>query len=280
MAGNLLTILVIVTDPHLHFPMYFFIGNLSFIDLCSISVIVPKSIVNSLTGRKSISLKECAAQIFLYLLFAATEIAFLVVMSYDRYIAICHPLHYGLTVTPQVCAQAAGGSWASGLLYSAIHTFTMFRLPFTKSNVIHQYFCDVPQILRISSSEVQFSESVLLTVSSGVILACFAFMFMSYIKIFSSVLQIRSVEARNKALSTCTPQLAILLLFVISGLIAVLGPIAKKVSLKNLLIGMFYTMLPPFLNPLIYSLRNKEINSALGKMYKRYFEFPSKALLD
>ncbi|XP_006876140.1 PREDICTED: olfactory receptor 14I1-like [Chrysochloris asiatica] len=279
-AGNLLTILVIVTDPNLHFPMYFFIANLSFIDLCSISVIVPKSIVNSLTGRKSISLKECAAQIFLYTLFAPTEIALLVVMSYDRYIAICHPLHYGLTVTPQVCAQAAGGSWASGLLYSAIHTVNMFRLPFTKSNVIHQYFCDVPQVLRISSSDVQFCESILLAISSGIVLVCFTFMFMSYIKIFSSVLQMHSAEARNKALSTCTPQLAILFLFVTSALIAALGPIANKASLKNLLIAVIYTMLPPFINPLIYSLRNREINYALGRIYKKYFDFPKRVLLN
>ncbi|XP_006876137.1 PREDICTED: olfactory receptor 14I1-like [Chrysochloris asiatica] len=280
MAGNLLTILVIVTDPHLHFPMYFFIGNISFIDVCSISVIVPKSIVNSLTGRKSISLEECAAQIFLYTFFASTEFAFLVVMSYDRYIAICHPLHYGLTVTPQVCAQAAGGSWASGLLYSAVHTINMFRFPFTKSNVIHQYFCDAPQILRISSSNIQFSESVLLPISAGILLACFIFMLMSYVKIFSSVLQICSVEARNKALSTCTPQLAILLSFVISGSIAALGPIANTPSLKNLLTAMFYTMLPPFINPLIYSLRNREINSALRRLYQKYSEFPKRVLLD
>ncbi|XP_006877599.1 PREDICTED: olfactory receptor 14I1-like [Chrysochloris asiatica] len=280
LAGNLLTIIVIVTDPRLHFPMYFFIGNLSFIDLCSISVSVPKSTVNSLTGRKSISLKECAAQIFLYIFFASTELAFLVLMSYDRFIAICHPLYYGLTVTPHVCAQAAGGSWVSGLLFSAIHTVTMFRLPFTKSNVIHQYFCEVPQILRISSSDVQLSESILLAISPGIVLVCFAFMFMSYIKIFSSVLQMRSAEARNKAVSTCTPQLAIILLFVISRLIAALGPIANKASLKNFLTAMFYNMLPPLINPLIYSLRNREIKSAIGRMYKRCFEFPSKVLFD
>ncbi|XP_006877995.1 PREDICTED: olfactory receptor 14I1-like [Chrysochloris asiatica] len=280
LAGNLLTIIVIVTDPHLHFPMYFFICNLSFIDLCYISVSVPKSIVNSFTGRKSISVNDCAAQIFLYIFFAAVEIAFLVVMSYDRYIAICHPLHYGLTLTPQVCAQAAGGSWATGLLYSAIHTVTMFRLPFTKSNVIHQYFCDLPQILKVSSLDVQFSESVLLVISAGIDLACFAFMFMSYIKIFSSVLQMHSAEARSKALSTCTPQLAILLLFLISGLIAALGPTSDKTSVKNLLTAMCYTMIPPFINPLIYSLKNREINSALGRMYKRYFEFQSRVLLN
>ncbi|KAM9237292.1 olfactory receptor 14I1-like [Dugong dugon] len=280
LAGNLLTIIVIVTDPHLRFPMYFFIGNLAFIDLCCISVSVPKSIVNSLTGRKSISLKNCAAQIFLFILFASIELAFLAVMSYDRYAAICHPLHYRLTVTPHMCAQAVGGSWASGLLYSAIHTVTMFRLNFTKSNVIYQYFCDIPQILRLSSSDVQFSESVLLAISAGIVLVCFSFMFMLYIKIFSSVLQIRSAEARNKALSTCTPQLAILLLFVISGLTAALGPIANKASLKNLLTAMLYTMLPPFINPLIYSLRNREINSALRRMHRRYSEFPSRALFD
>ncbi|XP_007957041.1 olfactory receptor 14I1-like [Orycteropus afer afer] len=279
LAGNLMTIIVIVTDPHLHFPMYFFIGNLSFIDLCSISVSVPKSIVNSLTGKKSISLTECAAQIFLNILLTAIELAFLVVMSYDRYVAICHPLHYGLIVTPQMCAQAAGGSWATGLLYSTIHTVTMFRLHFTKSNEIHQYFCEVPQIFRISSSDVQFSESVLLAVSAGIVLICFAFMLMSYIKIFSNVLKIRSVEARNKALSTCTPQLAILFLFVISVVVAALGPIANKASLKNLLTAVFYNMLPPFLNPLIYSLRNMEINSALGRMYRRHCEFPRRVLM-
>ncbi|XP_037700688.1 olfactory receptor 14I1-like [Choloepus didactylus] len=274
LAGNVLTVTVIVKDPQLHSPMYFFIGNLSLIDLCCISVSVPKSIVNSLTGSKLISLKECAAQIFFYIFFASIELAFLVVMSYDRYVAICHPLHYGLTITPRLCTQAAGGSWASGLVYSTIHTVTMFRLPFTKSNVIHQYFCEVPQVLRISSSDVQFSESVALAISSCIVLVCFVIMFMSYINIFSMVLRMRSVDARNKALSTCTPQLGILILFVISGLIAVLGPIGNKASLKNLLTAMFYTLVPPFINPIIYSLRNREIKDALGRMFNRYFEFP------
>ncbi|XP_071067027.1 olfactory receptor 14I1-like [Dasypus novemcinctus] len=276
LAGNLLTVTVIVTDIHLHSPMYFFIGNLSLIDLCCISVSVPKSIVNSLTGMKSISLKECAAQIFFYIFFASIELAFLVLMSYDRYVAICHPLHYGLTVTPHLCKQAAGASWVSGLVYSTIHTVTMFRLPFTKSNVIHQYFCEVPQVLSISSSDVQFSESVALGISACLVLICFIIMFMSYINIFSMVLRMHSVEARNKALSTCTPQLGILLLFVVSGLIAVLGPVASEASLKNLLTAMFYTLVPPFINPIIYSLRNREINTALVRMFNRYSEFPSR----
>ncbi|XP_071067031.1 olfactory receptor 14I1-like [Dasypus novemcinctus] len=277
LTGNLVTVTVIVTDPHLHSQMYFFIGNLSLIDLCCISVTVPKFIVNSLTGSKLISLPACAAQIFLFLFLAATELAFLVVMSYDRYVAICHPLHYGLTITPRLCTQAAGGSWASGLVYSSIHTGAMFRLPFTGSNVIHQYFCDIPQILRISSSDVQFSEFVIVAISIGLGLLCSVLLFMSYSNIFSMVLSMRSVEARNKALSTCTPQLAILLIFTISGIIAALGPIADKASLSNLLTGMFYTMVPPVINPLIYSLRNREINTAIIRMFHRYFEFPNRA---
>ncbi|XP_036864186.2 olfactory receptor 14I1-like [Manis javanica] len=280
LAGNLLTITAIVTDPHLHSPMYFFISNLSLIDLCCISVSVPKLIVNSLMGSKSISLKECAAQIFLSIFFASIEIAFLVLMSYDRYVAICHPLHYGLTITRHLCKQAAGGSWLTGLVYSAIHTGNMFRLPFTKSNVINQYFCDVPQVMRLSSPEVQFSESVILALSAWIVLACFTYVVISYINIFSNVLKIHSVEARNKALSTCTPQLLILLLFVISGLIAALGPIANKASLKNLLTAVFYTMVPPFINPIIYSLRNREINTALGRMFNRYLEFPSRHFIE
>ncbi|KFO20833.1 Olfactory receptor 14I1 [Fukomys damarensis] len=247
LTGNLLTVTVIVTDTRLHSPMYIFISNVALLDLGTISVVVPNTVVNSITGRKAISLTECAAQIFLYLVFAEVEIALLVVMSYDRYVAICHPLHYGLILTPGLCSQATAGSWASGLVYSAVHTGSLFRLPFTKTNVIQQYFCDIPQILRISSPDVQYSESVLLAT--------------------------HSVKARKKAISTCTPQLSILLLLVISGAIAVLGPIAQKPSLKNLLTAMFYTTVPPFVNPIIYCLRNREINAALRRMCHRYSLF-------
>ncbi|XP_004875676.1 olfactory receptor 14I1, partial [Heterocephalus glaber] len=162
LTGNLVTVTVILTDTRLHSPMYIFISNVSFIDLGSITVVVPKAIVNSMMDNKRISLTECAAQIFLNILFGAVEIALLVVMSYDRYVAICHPLHYGIIITPSLCSQAAAGSWASGLVYSAIHTGALFRLPFTKTNGIQQYFCDIPQILRISSSVVQYSEFVII----------------------------------------------------------------------------------------------------------------------
>ncbi|EHB15754.1 Olfactory receptor 14I1 [Heterocephalus glaber] len=279
LTGNLVTVTVIITDPRLHSPMYFFISNVALIDLGSISVIVPKAVLNLMRGNKRISLMQCATQFFLYALFAPLEIALLVVMSYDRYMAICHPLHYRLIITPSLCSQAAAGSWVSGLVYSAIHTGALFRLPFTKTNVIQQYFCDMPQILRISSPDVQFSEFVVIVVSVCIVLVCFKFMFVSYVNIFSTVLKMLSMEARNKAISTCTPQLAILLLFLISGVVAVFSPSANKPSLKNLLTAMFYSMVPPFVNPIIYCLRNREINAALQRMFNRYSWFPVKGFL-
>ncbi|KAI5246637.1 Olfactory Receptor 14I1 [Manis pentadactyla] len=239
LAGNLVIFTVIVVDSHLHFPMYFFI--------------------------------ECAAQTFLFILFGATDFFFLVVMSYDRYVAICHPLHYGLTMTPRLCTQVAGVSWASGLVYSAVHTGTMFRLPFTESNVIHQFFCDIPQVLSISSQDVQFSESVVLALSACIILFCLFILFTSYVHIFSTVLHMHSVEARNKALSTCSPQVATLILLVISGLFAVLGPVSNESTIQTLLMTMFYSMIPPFINPFIFGLRNREIKNAIGRMFKSIF---------
>uniref|UniRef100_A0A8C0WFX0 Olfactory receptor n=1 Tax=Castor canadensis TaxID=51338 RepID=A0A8C0WFX0_CASCN len=263
LAGNFLTITVIVMDRRLHLPMFFFIANLSLIDFGYISVTVPKAIINSITGRKWISLPACVTQTFLFIFFGFTEFFFLVVMSYDRYVAICHPLHYKLTVTPHLCMQAAGGSWGSGLVYSAVHTWTIYRLPFTQSNVIHQYFCDVPQVMSLSSQAVQFSEFVVLAVSTCIVSLCSVILVISYVNIFSSVLLMCSSEARNKALSTCSPQIATFVLFVFSSLFACLSPVSHASTIQTLLIAMFYTMVPPFINPIIFSMRNSEIKSAL-----------------
>ncbi|XP_073077577.1 olfactory receptor 14I1-like [Manis javanica] len=273
LAGNLLTFTVIVIDPHLHFPMYVFMGNLSLIDFGYISVTVPKSITNSLMGHKVISLTACAAQTFLYIFFASAEFFFLVVMSYDRYVAICHPLHYASTVSPRFCTQASCGSWASGLVYSAVHTGTMFSHPFTESNVIHQFFCDVPQIMSISSQAVQFSEFVAIAVSACIVLLGFVFLFASYVHIFSTVLHMHSVEAQNKALSTCSPQIATITLFIITGLFASFGPVSNSPSIPSLLTAMFYSMVSPLVNPIIFSLRNRKIKSAVHRMLKKAFRF-------
>ncbi|XP_074087769.1 olfactory receptor 14I1-like [Macrotis lagotis] len=273
LIGNLLTITAIVTDPHLHSPMYFFLSNLSLLDLGCISVTVPKFIVNSLTGNQSISLLGCAAQIFFFIFFAATEFALLVAMSYDRFVAICHPLHYGVIMTPLRCLGVALGSWTSGLVYSGLHTGNMFRLPFSRSNVIHQFFCDIPHVLKVSSSEIHDTEYILLAAGSALTLLCFVFLIISYIYIFSTVFKMPSMEGRQKALSTCLPQLIIVLLFLLTSIITCLAPVSDTSPVQNLLISMTYAILPPFMNPIIYSLRNMKINVALRRIIKTNFFF-------
>ncbi|XP_074132061.1 olfactory receptor 14I1-like [Sminthopsis crassicaudata] len=273
LMGNLLTVTAIVTDPQLHSPMYFFLSNLSLLDLGCISVTLPKFIVNSLTGNQTISLLGCCAQVFFTFFFGATEIALLVVMSYDRFVAICHPLHYGVIMTPYRCLWAATGSWVSGFIYSAAHTGNMFRLPFSGSNVIHQFFCDIPHVLKVSSSEVRNTEYILIITSFTLILFCFGFLVISYTYIFSTVFKMPSEEGRYKALSTCSPQLIIFLLFLLSGMVTVFSPLSDTSPVQNLLIAMTYIILPPFMNPIIYSLRNMKIKNALVRIIKITF-FP------
>ncbi|XP_036621110.1 olfactory receptor 14I1-like [Trichosurus vulpecula] len=269
LMGNLLTVAAIITDPQLHCPMYFFLINLSVLDICTVSVTLPKFIVNSLSGTQSLSLLGCAAQVYFVLCFSAAEFALLVAMSYDRFVAICQPLHYGIIMTPARCVWAAVGSWLSGLIYSALHTGNLFRLPFSGSNLIHQFFCDVPHILEVSVSGVFNTEFELIVASLFSLLFCFAFLIVSYARIFCSVLKIPSVEGRYKAISTCSPQLMILILYLISVMIAGLSGTSDTSPIQNLLIAMTYTILPPLMNPFIYSLRNQKVTAAMSKMIKR-----------
>ncbi|XP_074087799.1 olfactory receptor 14I1-like [Macrotis lagotis] len=273
LTGNLLTIAAVITDSHLHSPMYFFLSNLSLLDICTISVILPKFIVNSFSGIHSLSILGCAVQIFFCTFFVAAEYALLIAMSYDRFVAICHPLHYSIIMSPARCLWAASGSWLSGLIYSTIHIGNMFRQPFRGSNVIHQFFCDGPHLFKVLASDVFNTEFVLFAISLSVSLSCFAFLIASYARIFSTVLKIPSVEGRYKAISTCSPQLIVLLLFIVSVMLAGLKSISDTSSIQNLLIALSYTILPPLMNPIIYSLRNQKITGAMGKMIRRMF-FP------
>ncbi|XP_074087805.1 olfactory receptor 14I1-like [Macrotis lagotis] len=269
LMGNLLTMTAIITDSHLHSPMYFFLSNLSLLDICTISVILPKFIVNSFSGIHSLSILGCAIQIFFFTFFVSAEFALLMAMSYDRFVAICHPLHYDIFMSPVRCLWAASGSWFSGLIYSAVHIGNMFRQPFRGSNVIHQFFCDASHILKVLPSEVFKSEFVLVVLSLSVFLFCFAFLIASYARIFSTVLKIPSVEGRYKAISTCSPQLIILLLFIISIMLVGLKHPSETSPIQNLIIAVSYTTLPPLINPIIYSLRNQNITAAMGKMIRR-----------
>ncbi|XP_074087811.1 olfactory receptor 14I1-like [Macrotis lagotis] len=184
-------------------------------------------------------------------------------MSYDRFVAICHPLHYGIIMNPAHCLGAVSGSWLSGLIYSVAHIGNMFRQPFRGSNVIHQFFCDGPHVFKVLPPDAFHTEFILFLASLCVFLFCFTILVSSYVRIFSTVLMIPSVEGRYKAISTCSPQLITLLLFIISITLAILSGISDTSLIQNLLIALSYTALSPLMNPIIYSLRNQKIIVAM-----------------
>ncbi|XP_038599098.1 olfactory receptor 14K1-like, partial [Tachyglossus aculeatus] len=235
-------------------PMYFFLKNLSFIDLCFISTTVPKSIVNSLTSDSSISFLGCVSQLFLLILFATSEFYVLTAMSYDRYAAICSPLLYELIMNKTACMRIAAASWLSGGLFGVLLSASTFSLTFCGSNAVQQFFCDVPPLVQISCSEVHIA--IDMSVAAGFFLdaVCFIYIILSYIFIFSAVLRMPSSEGRTKAFSTCLPHLIVIIIFVFTGAFAYLKPPADSPSALDLLVSMFYTVVPPTVNPLIYSL--------------------------
>ncbi|XP_028913086.2 olfactory receptor 14A16-like [Ornithorhynchus anatinus] len=257
LLGNLLIVAITVLDRRLHTPMYFFLRHLSILDFCYISVTVPHSIHNSLTDRRSISFLGCDAQLYFFACFASLEIALLTVMSYDRYVAICHPLRYDIIMDGGACGKMAATSWLSGALSGLLHTVNIFLLPFCDSNVIHQYFCDIPQLLTLSCSPSIVPELVLIGFSIMLDFGCFLFMGVSYFHILSTVLRIPSAQARTKGFSTCLPHLAVIAIFFSCAFIAHLKMPSDSPSVLDLLVSVFYTVLPPALNPLIYSLRNR-----------------------
>ncbi|XP_059587601.1 olfactory receptor 14I1-like [Alligator mississippiensis] len=265
LIGNLLVIMVVALDHHLHTPMYFFLMNLSILDLGSISVIVPKSLGNSLWNTRLISYAGCVAQVFLFFFFATANFAFLTIMAYDRCIAICKPLHYETIMNRRACVQMAVSAWVSAIPYSALHTGNTFRLPFCHSNIVSKFFCDVPQLLQLSCSDSYLSEFGILIFSACLYLICFGFIVASYVQIFSVVLRIPSRQGRHKAFSTCIPHLVVVSLLIFTGMVAYMKPTSNSPSGLDLMGDVLYAILPPIVNPIIYSIRNKEIKAALGK---------------
>ncbi|XP_030395672.1 olfactory receptor 14A16-like [Gopherus evgoodei] len=266
LMGNLLIITAVALNPHLQTPMYFFLVNLSILDFGSISVTIPKSMANSLMNIRVISYPGCVTQVFLFLLFTATDLALLTIMAYDRYVAICQPLHYERVMNRRACVQMAASAWITSIVYSALHTGNTFRLPFCQSNDINQFFCEIPQLLRITCSDSYVSEVWLLVFSVFLSLNCFVFVIVSYVHIFKTVLRIPSEQGQHKAFSTCLPHLTVVSLLLFTGTFAYLKPTSKSASGLDLAVGVLYSLVPPVMNPIIYSIRNKEIKAALQKL--------------
>uniref|UniRef100_A0A8C3JVS4 Olfactory receptor n=1 Tax=Calidris pygmaea TaxID=425635 RepID=A0A8C3JVS4_9CHAR len=280
LLGNGLIITAIACDHRLHTPMYFFLLNLSVLDLGSISTTLPKAMANSLWNTRAISYPGCAAQVFLFGFFVSAEFCLLTIMSYDRYVAICQPLHYGTLMGSRACVHMAAAAWGSVCPYALLHTASTFSLPLCHGNAVDQFFCEVPQILKLSCSDTYLREVGLLVFSFCLVFGCFVFIVVSYVQIFRAVLRIPSEQGRHKAFATCLPHLAVISLFVSTAVFAYLSaPSVSSPSLK-LLVSFLYSVVPPVLNPIIYSMRNKELKGALSKLMTGFFSeaamnFPS-----
>ncbi|EDL06813.1 mCG1028177 [Mus musculus] len=266
--SNLLLITLITLDLKLQTPMYFFLKNLSLLDVFFISVPIPNFFINSITHNNSISILGCALQLFLMTSFGAGDVFVLTAMSYDRYVAICCPLHYETIMSSGNCVLMVGVSWATGILFGALYTAGTFSMPFCGSMVIPQFFCDVPSLLRISCSDTLVVIYISLGIGFCLGMVCIICVVLSYFYIFSTVLKIPTTKGQYKAFGTCIPHLTVFSVFIATACFVNLKPPSRSASIADSLFSVLYTVLPPALNPVIYSLRNTDVKCALRSLQK------------
>ncbi|KAM3669127.1 olfactory receptor 14J1-like [Ammospiza maritima maritima] len=265
LLANGLIISAIACGHHLHTPMFFFLLNLALSDLGSICTTVPKAMHNSLWDTRNIY-TGCAAQLFSFLFFISAEYFLLTIMCYDRYVSICKPLHYRTLLGSRACAHMAAAAWASGFLNALLHTANTFSLPLCHGNALGQFFCEIPQILKLSCYKSYLRKFGLIAVSVCLCFGCFVFIVFSYVQIFRAVLRMPSEQGRHKAFSTCLPHLAVLSLFISTAAFAYLKPPSLSSPSLDLALSILYSVVPPVLNPLIYSLRNQELKAAVCRL--------------
>ncbi|XP_008820976.1 olfactory receptor 14J1-like [Nannospalax galili] len=269
LTGNLLIIIVITLDHRLYSPMYYFLKHLSLLDLCFISVTVPQSIANSILDIGFISLGQCVLQVFFFIALASSEVAILTVMSYDRYVAICRPLLYETIMEQRACRYAVLAVWVAGGLSGLMHTAVNFSIPLCGDRIIHQFFCDIPQMLKLACSHTFINEIAMAAFTTSTAFACLISIVFSYVQIFSAVLRMPSADGRTKVFSTCLPHLFVVTFFLSTTGFEFLRPPSDSQSAVDLMFSIFYTVIPPTLNPVIYSLRNKAMKAALTKVLSR-----------
>ncbi|KAE8578594.1 hypothetical protein XENTR_v10023665 [Xenopus tropicalis] len=269
LTGNLLILLLIFTDSHLHTPMYFFLGTLACLDMSCSSVTVPRMLFDLLRERRIISVPACITQVFFFTYFIVSDLLVLAVMSYDRYIAICRPLHYMQIMSWNVCVQFVSGVLVSSALYSLVHTLTLTKLTFCLPNVLQSFFCDLPQLLEVSCSDTFINVLLifLLGLLSGV--GIVGVTFYPYIPIIRTVLKMTSKHTRAKAFSTCSSHLTVVSIFYTTVFFNYFRSNANDHSVEDKMASVFYAILTPSLNPVIYSLRNQELKLSLRKTLQR-----------
>ncbi|XP_069352712.1 olfactory receptor 7D4-like isoform X1 [Eulemur rufifrons] len=266
MFGNLLIILVVSSDTHLHTPMYFFLSNLSFVDICFTSTTIPKMLVNIETHSKDISYIGCLTQMYFFMMFAGLDNFLLTVMAYDRFVAICHPLHYTVIMSPRFCALLVLMSWFIMTLVALVHVLLILRLTFSLETEIPHFFCDLAQILEVAHSDTLINNicMYLLTVLLGVFPV--TGILFSYSKIVSSIMSMSSTAGKNKAFSTCGSHLCVVCLFCGTGVGVYLSSAVTPSSQSSSIASVMFTVVTPMLNPFIHSLRNKDVKGALGRL--------------
>ncbi|XP_049751994.1 olfactory receptor 1L6-like [Elephas maximus indicus] len=268
-VGNSIIIAAILGDAHLHTPMYFFLSNLSLVDICFTIVIVPQMLVNMLTQRKTILFAQCLTQMYFFVAFGITDSFLLAAMAIDRYVAICNTLHYTSTMSPRHCLLLVMASWMVSHLHSLTHTILMARLSFCGSNIIHHFFCDVQPLLTLSCSDTSVNELLAFTEGSLVIMSPFIFIIVSYVYITRAVLRVPSGGGRYKVFSTCGSHLMIVALFYGTIISVYIRPSSTYSVTKDRVATVIYTIVTPTLNPFIYSFRNKDMKQALRKLTRR-----------
>ncbi|XP_034983398.2 olfactory receptor 4S2-like [Zootoca vivipara] len=272
--GNSLITVTILFSSRLNSPMYFFLSYLSFVDICYSSVTAPKMIIDFLDEKKTISFIGCIAQLFGVHFFGCTEIFILTVMAYDRYIAICKPLHYTTIMTKRVCGQMIAASWVGGLMHSLVQTLSVTQVTFCGPNEIDHYFCDVHPLLKLACTDTYLIGIIVVANSGMIALGCFIILLVSYIVILVS-LRSRSSEGRQKALSTCASHILVVILFFGPCTFMYIRPSSDFAEDKS--VAVFYTLITPMLNPLIYTLRNAEMKNAMRKLWRRKVTSSEKA---
>nr|XP_014696083.1 olfactory receptor 1L4-like [Equus asinus] len=268
-SGNSVIIAAIQKDTHLHTPMYFFLSNLSFVDICFTNVIVPRMLANMLSKSKKVPFAHCLTQMYFFVTCAITDSFLLAAMAMDRYVAICSPLHYTTTMSPRRCLLLVIASWVVSHLHSLTHTVLMAHLSFCGPNIIHHFFCDVQPLLTLSCSDTSVNELLAFTEGSFVIMTPFVFIIVSYVYITRAVLRVPSGRGRYKVFSTCGSHLTVVALFYGTAISVYIRPSSTYSVTKDRVVTVIYTVVIPMLNPFIYSLRNKDIKQALRKLTRR-----------
>ncbi|XP_012515563.1 PREDICTED: olfactory receptor 2H2 [Propithecus coquereli] len=266
LVGNTVIIVLSVLDPRLHSPMYFFLSNLSFLDLCFTTSCVPQMLVNLWGPKKTISFLGCSVQLFIFLSLGTTECILLSVMAFDRYVAVCQPLHYATIIHPHLCRQLASVAWVIGLVESVVQTPPTLRLPFCPHRQVDDFVCEVPSLIRLSCGDTSYNEIQMAVASVLILIVPLSLILVSYGAIAQAVLRINSAKGRRKAFGTCSSHLTVVILFYSSVIAVYLQPKNPYAPERGKFFGLFYAVGTPSLNPLIYTLRNKEVKRAFRRL--------------